>query len=475
MKKQPVRQILFLGVFIAITCTAMAFAVKGPEIAAPDRVPPIVPDKAIVSLAANLTQSKIVTGGDGKVALALTLAADEVIRPGEDSGRNVDMVVVLDRSGSMQGPKINDARQAILRLIDSLTEKDRFALVSYSDGVRRHTGLLNATPDNRQIFIDQVTTISAQGGTNLGAGLQEGLALLQSAAKNGNLGRVILISDGQANQGITDPAALGNLAATSVASEFAVTTVGVGLDFNEYLMTHIADRGTGNYYFLENPNAFAEVFLNECNKTRIVAATSVEIRIPLQDDITLFSAAGYPIEVKNNQAIFRPGDLLSGQTRKLFITLRMPTDRDRSFNMQGIQVAFSHENKPMVAELDTPFRIDCVKNQQDVYGSIVKEEWEQKVMQEDLNRLREQVAGDIKAGKKEDALEKIAEYRSAVEEINTHIGSESISQSLSKDLSGLGSTVTDTFSGAPSAVAIKQKKNAKSMQYQGVQGMRGKH
>ena len=251
MKKNHVRPLFLVGCLIAITCVAMAYSSNDVR---PIPAPPV--KAGVVTLSGHLTKDKVLHGGDGSVALSLTMSADEVLA-GDENASHVDLVIVLDRSGSMQGRKIEYAKQAILNLLSNSSKGDRFALVSYSNGVRRHSNLLNATPTNRMLLTSAIHGICAGGGTNLGAGLQEGINVLLSAKKNGNLGKVILVSDGLANQGITNPAALGNMASVAVHKEFAVSTAGVGNDFNEHLMTTIANRGTGNYYYLENPNTIA--------------------------------------------------------------------------------------------------------------------------------------------------------------------------------------------------------------------------
>ena len=173
------------------------------------------------------------------------------------------MVIVLDRSGSMKGRKINDARQAVLKLLSDLTSQDRFALVTYSDGVQIASGLLNVTRTIGSVWKRQ------SAGCGSAAEPISGPVCRQVSTSSGhqttvpNAAKVILISDGLANKGITDVQALSEIAAVAVEREFAVSTVGVGIEFNEYLMTAIADQGTGSYYYLENPAAFAEVFQKE--------------------------------------------------------------------------------------------------------------------------------------------------------------------------------------------------------------------
>ncbi len=386
--------------------------------------------------------------------------------------RNVDMVIVLDRSGSMKGRKIDDARRAVLELLSNLSAKDRFALVTYSDGVHIASGLSNVTADNRVRMESAVNSVRAGGGTNLSAGLQAGIDILSAPGHHTNAAKVILISDGLANKGITDVKALADIAAVAVEKEFAVSTVGVGMDFNEYLMTAIADQGTGIYYYLENPAAFAEVFQKEFYNTRTAAVTGVKVQIPMNSGINLADAAGYPITIQNNQMVFYPGNLRSGQTRKLFLTLRVPTDSQKTFELDNIIISYQHNNRPYETTLDESFEIACVNDQKKVYSSIDKTSWSEKVIGEDFNRLKQEVAADIKSGKKQRALKKIDKYYVEREAVNEVVGSAHVAENLDKDLKELRTYVKDTFRGAPAAVAQKQKSNAKALQYEGYSGRR---
>ncbi len=471
MKKNKLKPLLFVGCLLTITCAAIVYASKvnpfgswSPLIR--------VPKYGVVSLSGHMTQNKVLFGGDGLATLSLTLTATEILDLDKGDVQNVDMVIVLDRSGSMGGEKILDARKAVLNLLSSLSAGDRFGLVTYSDGVQRQSNLAKVTVANRERLSAIMSRISVGGATNLGAGLQHGIDVLLSAQEIGNVRKLILISDGLANRGIADPISLGNMASISVAKEFTVSTVGVGTDFNEQLMTHIADRGAGNYYYLENPNSFAEVFQKEFNNTRTTVATSVKVQIPLAHGVSVVNASGYPVEFKNNQAIIHPGDLLSGQTRKLFLTLRVPTHKERTIEITGITAQYRHKGEPYDVTLPKAFQIACVKNQQEVFSSIDKKEWEEKVLKEDYNRLREEVAADIKSGRKTDALKRIDRYYGEQQAVNSVVGSGKVATSLERDLDDLREKVKDTFQGAPQAVQLKQKKNSKALQYEGYRGRR---
>jgi len=143
----------------------------------------------------------------------------------------------------MKGQKINDARQSILNLLPKLSDYDRIALITYSEGVQSDSGLLQATRANQRYLTSYISGVQAGGGTDLGSGLQQGINTLLSRNRNGNNGRLVLISDGIANRGVTNPIDLGNMAGIAIENEFSISTVSVGLDFNEHLMTTIADKG----------------------------------------------------------------------------------------------------------------------------------------------------------------------------------------------------------------------------------------
>ena len=473
MKKKHVNSLVFVGFFIIVTGVAMGSLSRNTPSSTAQ--PPDVGIKTgVVTVSAHLVQDKIFTGGDGTVALFLSMHADDVLVSDEGEGLAVDMVIVLDQSGSMRGQKIEYARQAILNLLSSLSARDRFAIIGYADNVWKYSDLMNVTSTNRKRLETIIHRISVGGNTNLGGGLQEGINALLANHSNGNMGKVVLISDGLANRGIIHPEALGNIASIAVEEEFGISTVGVGQNFNEQLMTAIADKGAGNYYYLANPQSFAQVFSNEFQHSRTIVAHAVEIRIPLPDGVSLVEASGYPITVNNNQAIVHPGDLLSGQTRKLFLTLKVPTHAEETYELPGINVRYKHDGTPYTAAFSETFRIACVSDPQDAVASIVQTEWEEKVLQEDFNALRERVAVDLKNGKKEEALKQINHYYDQQQLLNKEVGSAEVTDHLEKDLDKLRDVVEQTFKGSQQEIEKQQKAQSKALQYEGYNNRRSK-
>ncbi len=431
-------------------------------------------DGGPVALHADLVQDKVLQGSDGQVAVAVTLNAEEIVQADNRQVQHADLVIVMDRSGSMGGGKIRDAKQAVVRLIDRLTSKDRLALVTYANGVETVSPLVAMNDANRRQVQAAVEGVQAGGGTNLGGGLQRGIRTLKQATGEGGQRRVILISDGLANQGITDPHTLGRIAADAKEHNLAVSSVGVGYDFNEVLMTTLADHGAGRYYFLEDPKTFATVFEKELEATRKVAASALELRVPLGKGVRLVHAGGYPIQVIDGHAVVHPGDLLSGQQRKIFLTFQVPTDKEQEIVLGAFQASYSHNGALHTIAMNQKMTLSCVKDPKEVMASIDEPAWSEQVVQEDYSQLKEEVAGSIRRGEKDKALEQIRQYEEANQSINASVGSVVVTKNLKDDVQALRRSVEETFHGAPAAVAEKKKQRAKALQYEGYKIRRDK-
>ena len=428
----------------------------------------------IVAVRADLVQDKILKGSDGQVSVSLSMEAAESFRSDHRPAEHADIVIVLDRSGSMAGQKLSDARLAVMQLIDQMTANDRLAIVTYSNGVQLLSPLVNMDEARRGQLKMVVGQVNADGGTNLGAGLKHGIQALMQTPASGRQRRVILISDGQANQGIVDPLEIGKMASGAAAHNFSVSTVGVGHDFNEILMTTLADHGAGRYYFLEDPKRFALVFEKEFQDTRNVAASGVEILVPLGKGIRLVNAGGYPIQVNDGQAVVRPGDLLSGQQRNFFLTFQVPTDKEEEFTLGKFQVRFNHNGAAHSVATSRQMILACVNDPKEVSASIDASAWSARVIQEDFSQLKEGVAEAIAKGEKDKAMDQIREYETRNQTINEAVGSEVVAGNLKTDVQALRQSVENIFTGAPAAVAEKKKQNSKALQFESYQIRRDK-
>ena len=157
--------------------------------------------------------STYVLQGTHLAYMAVSLTAPEQLH---QKRPKVDLSVVLDRSGSMEGEKLSQAKLAARQLIANLDIQDRFSIVSYRTDVKLLMPTTLATESAKQAALMTISEIYSDGGTNLSGGLEMGrqqLASLQDRSRR--VQRIVLISDGQANEGIVNPEQLADLASST--------------------------------------------------------------------------------------------------------------------------------------------------------------------------------------------------------------------------------------------------------------------
>lgn len=388
------------------------------------------PSHGPVHFSGHLDRGAVLTSGDGLVRMELALRADTA--PGTSSVRlPTDLVVVLDRSGSMAGEKLAHARAAIRALLDRLGPQDRFALVTYSNASELRISLAAVTPTARTAWLAAVESVLADGGTNLAAGLDLGLSTVDAARGAGRSPRVILISDGLANQGDVSREGLRARAARAVAGEYALSTVGVGLDFDEELMASLADAGTGNFHYLENAVNLSEIFATELATARETVARGVTIRFAPAAGVEWVEAAGYPIERDRDGALLvHPGSLFAGQDRRVWATFRVPLTGPSTQVLGELSVSYrAGDQSARLAFSETP-RVARVVGEDDFYAQIDRTRWSQAVVVNEYNQLQREVASDLKQGRPEEARAKISNYDRVIGAMNDRIGSPEVAQQL---------------------------------------------
>ncbi|NOR79965.1 MAG: VWA domain-containing protein, partial [Methyloprofundus sp.] len=248
-----------------------------------------------------LSQTKLVQGEMSALYLDVSIKPP-AFGDSQAIHRASDIIVVLDRSGSMSGAnKMPYAKAAIKDLLSRLNEQDRFALVSFSNNAIVHSSLEAIDTARREQLLTTVNNIQVGGGTNIGEGLSQAVKLLKGNQQN-RASKVLLLSDGQVNQGITDLPGLNKIVSQITQQESVLSSIGMGLDFNETLMSSLADYGMGSYAYLENLSGLSNIFTQSLNATRNIYAASSHLTLNLANGIELIDAGGYPISKGQNNS-----------------------------------------------------------------------------------------------------------------------------------------------------------------------------
>jgi Ca-activated chloride channel family protein len=236
----------------------------------------------------------------------------------------VNQAIVLDRSRSMSGEKLRVAKAAVEEAIARLQPDDRFSVVVYDDVVDVVVGSTSASSEARRGAVDRLGAIEARGSTNLGDGWLRGCEQVASHLVEQGVNRCLLLTDGLANVGITDPAQLSHHAAELRARGVSTSTFGVGNDFDERLLQELADAGGGHFYYIADAPQIRDAITSEVGETLEIVARDVHLEITARDDIRIEPISPYRAATRGNRTAVSLGDLGSEQVVEVVLRLSFP-------------------------------------------------------------------------------------------------------------------------------------------------------
>ena len=236
----------------------------------------------------------------------------------------LNLSLVLDRSGSMSGEKLAAARSAAAFLVRRLRPEDVVSVVAYDDQVQ--TVAMPATGDSQQQLPREIERIESGGSTNLSGGWLRGRELVGEGKDDHKMNRVILMTDGLANEGIQDPDTLARLCADAKKQGVTTTTIGFGSDYDERLLRKMADAGGGSTFYIEREDQAIGVFEEEIEGLLTLSAQNVAVEIKPADAVQLVAIHhDYPLtEVGNGVKRVELGDLYAREPRSLLVEFLVP-------------------------------------------------------------------------------------------------------------------------------------------------------
>jgi Ca-activated chloride channel family protein len=301
-------------------------------------------------------------------------------RKADDARRApMNLAIVLDRSGSMEGAKIEKARQAAAIAVDKLGEDDFFSLVTYDE----QTDLLIApervgSSSHREELKARIHRIQPGGSTALHAGVVLGAKQVRSYLDKERVNRVILLSDGLANVGPSKPSDLASLGRELRSDGIAVSTVGVGDDYNEDLMTALAEASNANYYYVKDAEKLPRIFADELGTARSLLARSVTIRINAPDGVHLKEIVGRPdIECRDRVTEIKVPELFGSEKRRFLV--RCVAEAHTPAALEAAQVELNYatlSGAPAAAQRQVAkiaFTEDRTKSEESVRAEVARE------------------------------------------------------------------------------------------------------
>ena len=249
----------------------------------------------------------------------------------------VDVAFVLDRSGSMAGEKIELARDATLQGIAMLRPTDRFAVVAYDNQIDVVVPLMPAHPEARAAAEPLLRQIDSRGSTDLGGGWLSGCQQVAEAIGHSNGARCLLLSDGHANVGITATADLERHARELQQRGVVTSTFGVGVDFDERLMSGMARAGGGHGYFIQHARQIGDLLTSELAESLEVVARGASLSIHAPQGATVEVLTDFDARQEGDTTTVRLGNLVSGQSITIVLEVTLPEGIEGEQAVLGIR------------------------------------------------------------------------------------------------------------------------------------------
>ncbi|MBV1858103.1 MAG: VWA domain-containing protein [Nannocystaceae bacterium] len=275
---------------------------------------------ATVRVEGRLGHATMAAGRSAKTFLHLDLHASEDLLAAETASTNLS--IVIDRSRSMKGQRMENALAAARGMIGRLREGDMVSVVVYNTQSTVLVPPTTITARSRSELGLQLRSIEARGHTCISCGVQEGLAQLQRG--QGAVSRMLLLSDGQANTGIRNPEGFERLAEQARGRGVTISSLGVDVDYDERLLLAVAQASNGRHYFVRDPSGLARVFDEELRSLHKTVASGVEAVIDLGPGVEITKVFDRGFSRQGRALVVPFGAFAAGDRKSLLVEVQLP-------------------------------------------------------------------------------------------------------------------------------------------------------
>jgi Ca-activated chloride channel family protein len=279
---------------------------------------------------------KIARSGRGETFLLLE------VRGGRDgqvkTAAPVNLALVMDRSGSMRGTRFQNAIRAATSAVDRLNDGDTVSVVTFDTRAALAVPPTEITASGRDAIKASIQRITLGGDTCVSCGVEEGLAQIERTM--GKVNKMILLSDGDANNGIRTVAGFRELGARARGRGAPITSIGVDVDYNEKILSAISLESNGRHYFVENDAALARVFEAEAEQLTDTVASGAEVFIDLAPGVELDRVFERPFTRSGRRVAVSLGTLAAGEQKTVLVKVRLPAESVGSRPIAEVELAY---------------------------------------------------------------------------------------------------------------------------------------
>lgn len=329
-------------------------------------------EKSILNPTIEFDKAKVLANEEQELFALIKFKVSEDTLKEKAERPQINLSMVIDRSGSMgDRNKLDFVKEAALFVVDEIKDNDKLGIVEYDDQINTLWPLRLNTSKN--MVKKLINSLQPRGGTNLCGGLTEGIEEIERSYDQERVNRVILLSDGLANQGITSPAKIAEIVTEAANNGLTVSTIGVGLDYNEDLLQNIAECGKGNYYYIEDPVQIKEIFQEELSSIFKTVAKNVNVKFAPSQIVNKVNTYGYKESDINNLKTISLANMYSGEEKMVLLKITVKPDK------KGIQSlgVFSLSYYDCFVDKEVSFKMElnivATKDSIEVEKSVKKE------------------------------------------------------------------------------------------------------
>lgn len=292
--------------------------------------------------------------------------------PKQGNRAPVNLAIVLDRSGSMSGEKIAQARTAAMMAVRSLAPTDIVSVITFDDNVDILVAATKAS--DRDGICQKIDSIQVGGGTGLFAGVSKGAGELRKFISKECVNRVILLSDGQANKGPSSPAELAELGASVIKEGISVTTIGLGAGYNEDLMTQLAQKSDGRHAYVQNPKELVSIFEDEIGSVNAVVAQKIKIDVLCDPGVRPVRVLGRDATIAGQKVTLELNQIYSGEEKYAILEVEVPeSTAGLHRDLARVEVSYDNLSTKAVDHLVNTVAVRFSDSSEEVEKSVNKD------------------------------------------------------------------------------------------------------
>jgi Ca-activated chloride channel family protein len=276
-------------------------------------------------------------GRDNETFLFLDVSAAS--ERGSASAAPVNLSIVLDRSGSMQGQRMTNAIAAASGMIRRLRDGDTVSVVGYNTSSQVFLAPTRIDGRSRDLALSALASVEAQGNTCVSCGIETAMDMI-ARDTSGAVGRILLLSDGEANAGIRDVDGFRRLGERARGMETAVSSIGVDVDYNERVLFALSQSSNGRHYFVDDPSGLPRIFDDELQSLVTTVANGASVEIQLSPGVVVEQVFDRAFEQRGDRVTVPFGAFAAGEQKTVLLRLRVPATDDASRPIADVRMRY---------------------------------------------------------------------------------------------------------------------------------------